>query len=51
MRLYSMYQIGEINRKQYFDMVKKIDEKLIGEMKKGLKKKSLAHVNGINLLE
>ena len=32
-------------------MVKKIDEKLIEEMKKGLKKKLLAHTNGINLLE
>ena len=32
-------------------MVKKIDEKLIAQMKKGLKKKLVGHTNGINLLE
>lgn len=45
-----LYNQGVIDRKQYFDNVKEVDERLIKELKK-LKKKLLTHIEGPQILE
>lgn len=45
-----LFSQGVINKKQYFENVKQLDEKLIDDMKI-LKKKIVAHVDGIQILD
>lgn len=45
-----LYNQGVLNKKQFYDNLKNIDEKLIQEMK-NLKKKSLSYVDGVSILE
>lgn len=49
-KLQMLYNQGILNKLQFFNNLKQIDEKLISELKK-LKRKSLSHIDGVQILE